>query len=130
MFIRFVCWLLKRKRLAKDDYALLTNALVEKLGALPTHAIITVVEGKTFIRGKELSGDLSLAIQEQASLALRNTALREVHEQVLYNAVSTGLLTSQNFDQTLFAKAAIWYGQEERKILHALANESATELLG
>jgi hypothetical protein len=130
MFVKFVCWLLRRKTLSTHDSIQLTNTVLERIGSFPTHAIITVDGGKILIRGTPLEREKAIVIRESARQALNNIALREVHEQVLYNAIAQSLHSAQNFEQTMFGKAAVWYGQQEIEILKQLASEGTTELLG
>lgn len=129
MLVRFICWLLKGKHLKENERRLLTEQILSSIDALPLHAIITVDEGKIFIRGVPLDGERALAIRDAASQAVHNKALSFVHEQVLYQAVSIGVHQAHTTEQIQFAKAAIWYGQEERRLLQALSNEDPRELL-
>lgn len=130
MLVRFVCWLLKNRKISTEERQRLTTEILSKIDALPTHAIITVVEGKTFIRGIELDGERATMLRENAVSALHNKALEAVHEEVLYRAVALGVHQGHTTEQIQFSKAAIWYGQEEVKILKALASGESTELLG
>lgn len=129
MLISFICFLLKRKKLTTEERQRLTNQILSSIDALPLHAIITVDEGKTFIRGVPLDGEKAIAIRDSASQAIHNQALAFVHEQVLYQAVSLGVHQAHTPEQVQFAKAAIWYAQEEKKLLTALSNEDPRELL-
>jgi len=130
MFIRFVCWLLRHKRLSSVDRTRLTNTILDSIQALPTHAIITVNENKIFIRGTELDGERALVIREGAQSALNNVALRTIQEQVLYQAVSLGVHQALTSEQMNFAKAAIWFGEEENKLLRLLAGPTNSSFNG
>jgi hypothetical protein len=130
MLIRFVCWLLRHKRLSSLDRTTLTNTILDSVKALPIHAIITVNENKIFIRGTELEGERALVIREGAQSALNNVALRTIHEQVLYQAVSLGVHQALTPEQMSFAKAAIWFGEEELKLLQLLAGPTNSSFNG
>lgn len=104
------------------------NALLSTVGALPLHAIITAEDEKILIKGVPLEGEFAVKVRESASALLHNAAFQAVREQVLYMAVSQGIHQSLNFDQTYFAKAAIWFGEQEIKLLQALAKEGNQEL--
>lgn len=130
MFIRFVCWLLRQKRLSSLDRATLTNVVLDSIQALPTHAIITVDENKIFIRGSALDGERALVMREGAQSALNNVALRTIQEQVLYQAISLGVHQALTPEQMHFAKAAIWYGEEEKKLLQLLAGPTNSSFNG
>lgn len=121
MLVKLVCWLLKGKQITTKEREILTSQLLRSLNALPTHAIITRDEGKLFINGIEQDGIRASHLRESADQALHNIALQAVHEQVLYQAVSIGVHQAQTTEQMQFAKAAIWYGQEETKLLKTLA---------
>lgn len=121
--------MLRRKTLSPVDSIQLTNTVLAKIGSFPTHAIITVEDGKILIRGVPLERERAIVIRDSARQALGNMALREVHEQVLYNAIATSLHSAQNFEQTMFGKAAVWYGQQEIELLKQLAQDHTSELL-
>ncbi len=121
MLVRLVCWLLSRKTLTSHERTMLTNKVLDTIHAVPTHAIIVADENKLFIGGTELDGERALVMREGAQSALKNPALRAVHEQVLYQAVSLGVHQALTPEQMNFAKAAIWYGEEEVKLLRLLA---------
>ncbi len=129
MLVSFICWLLKRKTLKTSERQRLTNEILSAIDALPLHAIITVDGNKFSIRGVPLDGDKAIAIRDSASQAIHNQALAFVHEQVLYQAVSLGIHQAHTPEQIQFAKAAIWYAQEEKKLLVALSQEDPRELL-
>ena len=129
MFINFVCWLLKRKKLTTLQRQQLINQVLASVDALPLHSIITVNGADVSIRGVPLNAEQSVALRDSADQALHNRALQIVHEQVLYQAVSLGVHQAQNTEQIQFAKAAIWYGQEEQRILKALSSNDPRELL-
>lgn len=128
MIVSLACWLLKRKSLNSRDRARLTNQVLSTVGALPIHASITVDGGQLSINGVPLDGEVAVKIRENASAALHNKALEAVFEQTLYLAVSHGIHLSQNFDQTLFAKAAIWTVEQHLKLLKTLAQEGDQQL--
>jgi len=130
MFIRFICWLLARKTLSSQDRVLLTNKILDTIHALPTHAIITEDKGKLFIGGTALDGERSLVMREGAQAALVNPALKVIHEQVLYQAVTLGVHQALTPDQMNFAKAAIWWGEEELKLLKLLAGPTNSSSYG
>lgn len=119
--IRLLCWLLSRKSLKREDRVRLLNEALSTAGALPLHASITADGGVFLIKGVPVEGEYAVKIRENASAALHNLANKAVDEQVLYQAISLGIHEAQNFDQTLFSKAAIWVVQERQKLLERLA---------
>lgn len=129
MLTTFICWILSRKKLNASDKQKLTNEILKAIDALPLHAIITVDEGKIFIRGVPLDGERAMVLRESADKAIHNPALQLVHEQALYLAVSLGIHQAQTTEQIQFAKAAIWYSQQEIALLKKLSTGDANELL-
>lgn len=129
MLVRLVCWLLRHKKLSRKGRVDLTNQVLSTVGALPLHATITADGGQISIKGVPLDGERAAKVRENASSVLHNVAWQAVHEQALYLAVSHGIHTAQDFDQVLFAKAAIWLSQQERQLLESLANQSTPELV-
>jgi hypothetical protein len=123
MLAHLICWLLGTRLLTGKTREHVVNHLLTKIGAFPTHAIITVDEGKLFIRGVPVEGERAYVLRHGAQIALDNIALRAVHEEVLYKAISQGIHLSQNFEHVQFAKAAVWYGQQERELLKLLASQ-------
>ncbi len=122
MFAKLVIWFLKHRNLSKEDRMLFTGYLVAKLGGLPIHGILTIDgEGKLLVRGAQLAPEQLMSLRESADALLNNQAWKLIHEQVLYQAVSTGTFEGQNLEQVLFSRAGVWFGQEERKWFEMLA---------
>lgn len=119
---KFAIWLLKRSDITLSDRHLLTNSVLDKLAALPLRDIIVINESSLIVNGKVLSREEVMQLRESAKAALGSRALGLIRDQVLYKAYTFGVNTSINFDQVYFAKAAVWWGQEEDKILNALAS--------
>lgn len=128
--VRFVCWLLKHASLSPLKRMMLLNAVLSTVGSLPIHSIITVDDtGKLCIHGKPLEYEYAVMLRESAANVLKSPAYGLVREQVLYQAVSKGVHEALNHDQILFAKAAIWYGQQELDLLKVLAQEAGNSPL-
>lgn len=130
MLVRFICWLLKGKRLSPQERMDLTELVLTKIDYLPSRAIITVRNEVIFINEVPLDNEKAYVVREAANSALKNAALKAVHDQVLYLAVSLGVHQAQTTEQIQFAKAAIWYGQQERELLNTLATLGTSELHG
>ncbi len=128
MIASLVLFVLRKCKLSQKERTLLLNELVSTTGALPLHATITEDGGVISIRGVPLSGEYATKVRENASAALHNLALQAVDEQTLYLAVSNGIHLAQNFDNVLFAKAAVWVVEQRKRLLEALAKETLREL--
>ncbi len=127
MFERFIIWiatiLLKNKRISLEGRHLLTNAVLDKLAALPLHDIISVdANGALVINGKIIDREEIMLLRESAVSSLSNRSQRIIEDQVLFEAFTLGVNTSTNFEQLYFAKAAIWWGQRKEKYLNLLAS--------
>lgn len=119
--VKVVCWLLKRD-LSVQDRIVLTNTLLEQLGALPFSAIIKVSDsGHITVRDKPLDAELYGSLKESAKAALENPAIQLMWEANAFEAVEFGVHQGLNEYHLLFAKTALWNGQQERKFLKELA---------
>lgn len=63
----------------------------------------------------------TLTLRDSAKGALKNKSLQLIHDQVAFAAVSHGVHKLERTEQSFFGRAALWYGQQEREILLALA---------
>lgn len=97
---------------------LLINAILDRLSAIPLRDIITLSEnGSLVINGKELDME-ELKIIYQSAIALRNNRVFNlIQDQVLHNALTFGLNSSVTLEMLYTSKAAVWWGQEENKLL-------------
>lgn len=122
--VRFVAWLLSRSRVSVRDRIVLTNAILDKLAVVQSGDILTVESsGRLAINGQQLEYEYARMLSESARAMLTSTARNVVRKQVEYVAVTHGIHKAETPEQMLFAKAAIWYGQEEDKIYRLLAGE-------
>lgn len=116
--------LLTRASLTVPQRNLLTAVVLDKLGALPFKDILTVTgSGQILIQGRSLDIEKVRQLQEAAKSALRNQALLLIREQVAYTAVTHGVHKAEDEKQILFARAALWWGQQELHMLKLLAQE-------
>lgn len=123
MLVRLVAWFLREKRLSNRDRLLLTGTVLNSLGGIPLHGIITL-DGETnrlLIRGVPLSSDQLISLSESANALLKNQAWKLIHEHVLYQAVSVGALEGTDVEQVLFSRAGVWFGQKEKEWTELLA---------
>ena len=113
---------LRRADLSIESRNLLTTAVLKELGALPLHDMITTnQEGNLLVNGRPLDLESARILRESARAALENQAFKFVREQVLFNSVVLGVHKAETDKQMYFARASIWWGQEEDKILRILA---------
>lgn len=115
---------LRRADLSIEDRNLLTTLILDGIGALPLRDMIYVnEEGKLLVNGKALSVEGARALRESARGATKNQALKFVNEQVKFNAITFGVHKLETERQSFFCRAALWFGQEQQKLLAILAQE-------
>lgn len=108
---------------------ILTAALLDKLGALPIHAKISVDEsGSVLVDGKKLTLDRAQQLNQSAVTALSSVARKFVRETVTFLAVKQGVHENMSPEQGLFAKAALWFMQEEDNLYRILAQAEGQQI--
>lgn len=118
---KLAVWAVKNKRLSGEDKARVTNALYDNLQAIPLRNIITFNgEGTVLINGRKMTMEQSMAFVESARALKDSYARKMIHEQVLYEAVKMGIHQGLTPEMIQFSKAAIWYAQEENKLLNKI----------
>ncbi len=101
---------------------ILTAAVLNKLGALPIHAKISVDEdGSILVDGRRVTLERAQQLNQGAKAALDSVARKFVRETVAFLAVKQGVHENTSPEQGLFAKAALWFMQEEDKLYLLLA---------
>lgn len=121
---------LKSADLTLEDRALLTTLILDKVGALPLRDLVVLNDGGSLIiNGKPIDAETAKNLQTSAKAALRNQALRLIRDQVIFTAITIGVHKLEKVDQSFFARAAIWFGQQEQEYLELLAQEKAEQAL-
>lgn len=120
---RIILGHLENSNLPVEDRTELLNAIMDKLQALPIHGIIGVNgDGQITIRGKEVEYDVAVKLSESAKSLQDNYVRKFIRDQVLYEAITLGTFQGSTPEQIMFAKSAIWFGQQEEKFINILAN--------
>lgn len=128
MIVKFTIWLLNRSNVSKDDRLLLTNAILDKLYAIPTRDIINLnEEGRLLVNNVPLDHEKTIQLRDSARAMLHSNARKMVKAQVAFNAVKMGVHKAKNTDEIFFAKAALWWGQQEDELYSLLAGEDVLE---
>lgn len=126
--VTLTIWLLKGSLLSNEQRQLLTGNLLQKLGALPLHARITLDEtGTVIVDGKRLNFDRAKKLQDSSQAVLRNYARGFVRSTLRSMAIHIGVHDNTSPDQGLFAKAVLWVMQEEDKLFELLALHGSTD---
>lgn len=112
----------KDKLLTNEERQILTAMLLDRLGALPLHAKIKVDgTGKVSVNGRSLDIETADRLR-QAAVAMQNNAARNlVRETVTFLAIIDGVHKNVSPEMGLFAKAALWFLQEENELYATLA---------
>lgn len=118
--IKFVVWLLKGN-LSLQHRSVLLKSILGNLQVLPLHEIIQASEsGSLIIKGKELDYEELGMLKESAKALRDNRVYGLIQDQVLFEAM-TQSLASTNFEQSYFFKAAVWWGRRENELTKMIA---------
>lgn len=119
---KLAIWLLKNGRLDNESRQLLTATMLDQLGALPIRARIRVDESEQiFVDEKQVTYEVAHLLHETSKSMLNNFARRFVRETVVFMAVKKGVHENVSPEQGLFAKAALWFFQEEDELYRKFA---------
>lgn len=111
----------KRFDLTLEERNLCTDAVLDRLEALPLADIIKNSEEGILINGKPANIDVLRALRESAIAALDNKALNFMGEQVVWLAVQNAVHKGDTPEKIHFYRAAIWYSEQLKSHLQALA---------
>lgn len=123
--VKLTGWLLKRDLSLEDRNALIIHIL-DSLAALPLRDIIKFdTDGSLTVNDRPLTFEQARSLRESARAALNNQALKLVHDAVLFKAIALGVHTVEKTEQMVFGRAAIWWGQQQDRIIRLLAQEDS-----
>lgn len=127
MFQRIIAnltvWLLKHKTLTGEAKMKVTNAMLNNIGALPIADVIEYKDGVMTVGGKNLDFEQANNLVSSAKALDDNLFRKVIQEQVKHEAIKMGIYNGLSPETILFAKAALWYLQEENKIIANILNE-------
>ncbi len=119
--VRKTVELLKTADLSPEDRQLLTATLLDRLGALPIRARITIDDAGKIIDGKSVSVEKAERLRKSARTLLKNFARNFVQDTVAFLAIKQGVHQNMSPEQGLFAKAILWQHREEQELYSLLA---------
>lgn len=122
---------LEGTELTLEERNLCTGVILDSLGALPLRDILYLdVESQTLIvQGKPVTDmDMALDLRNSAKAALSNRALSAIREQVAYEAQVMAVSKAQNTHDLIFARAALWWGDQVQQKLEILAAEKQLDV--
>ncbi len=121
--VKIVICLLKKQLSLKNKTILITSVL-DRLQTLPLRDIIVVSDvGSLVINGKELDIEEMKIIRESARALQDNRVFGLIQDQVLHQALAFGLNSAVNLEMLYTSKSAVWWGQEENRLLKLLAGD-------
>lgn len=125
---KLAVFLLKHNRIDNESKQLLTATMLDRLGALPLRATITTDgTGQIFVKGKQMTLEVARKMHETSKAMLNNFARRFVREQVTFMAIHMGVHENISPEQGLYAKAALWFLQEEDELYRKFAQAEPDE---
>lgn len=121
--------LLREDAITIEERQLLTVTLLDKLGALPIRARISVDStGRILVDNKALTAATAVRLRRSARSLLNNFARTFVQDTVTFLAIKQGVHQNISPEQGLFAKAILWQHHEEQELYRLLAgNEAVSE---
>jgi hypothetical protein len=119
-FLKYI----KSLKLTETEENILNRGILDTLGGLPIYDIITINEaGQLLIDNRPVDMEKAAQLRYSAKAALENHALKTVYAQVTYQAFLLGAHKVESERQLNFARAAIWWGQQEERLLKLLAQD-------
>lgn len=126
--IKLVKCLLKSKFSLKNKL-ILTNIILENLDALPLYDIIKVnEEGTLLINNRPVDFETASKLRDSAKGLMNNYARKVIREQVKFAAITHGIHHAELPEQMLFAKSALWWGDQEEEVIKILSGERNSSL--
>lgn len=122
--LKLVNYLLN-KDISIEQRNFLTNVILDNLDALPIRGIIEANDaGEILINGSSLDVEKVKQVREAARIADDSPVLKLIREQVTYTAIVNGINKATTPENMNFYKAAVWFGQEEDRIIKLLAQRT------
>lgn|SRR3990167_175979 len=115
--------LLRNSNLTLENRVLLTTALLDELKAIPATDIIKFTEQGIVVNDRLLDLEGARLLRESAKATMDSQARKFVQEQVNLRAVTLGVHNGDTPEKLMFARAAIWQGQQQEELLKILASE-------
>jgi len=113
---------LKRKKVDPENKALILNALLEHISALPIKDIVTYdVNGTVQLNGEALEPSQLIRLKDGAEALRNNPTYKVIKDQIAYEAIKFGVHSSTTLDMVLFGKAALWIQQQEKSLIAKLS---------
>lgn len=123
LFVKWALRVIQRADLTIEERTLCTGAILEKLEALPLHAIVETSDEGILINGKVVDIEVLRVLRESAIKALDNRAFNFIAEQVVWIAIQRGIHNGDTPEKLYFYRAAIWFSEQMKAHLQILAQQ-------
>ncbi len=124
MLIKIIIWLLRSKRLSKQERIDLSTEVMRGLNIVPMHDIIsTDAKYQFLVNGNPIDMETAIRLKESASQVLNSFARSLIHQQIQRLAFVNGFHKASDIDQILFYKAALWFSEQEDILLKSIAQD-------
>ena len=115
-------WILNSPSL--EERAVVLSTALQYIDTFPANDIIRIEADQTIrLNGQPIDYDLATTLRESAKQVRDSFARKVVREQVAFKAIAIGVHNANTPEQVLFAKSALWWGQQEDEMYRLLANE-------
>ena len=119
--------LLRNRKFSGVSKVKITNELLKSIDSLPLRGTIFIDDsGHGYINGKKLDAESTIQLRSSAALLKESFAFKVVHEQARFLAIQIGVHQANTPEQVIFAKAALWFADEEKKLLDTLSGTLST----
>lgn len=121
---KLVVWLLRHKQLLGESRSRVMDALLTNFNAVKIRDVIDRNEvGNLVINGRELSNEETNYFI-QSCIAYRDSNARKVlRDQAVYEATKMGIHNGLTPETIQFAKAVLWWYQEQERLLNYILGE-------
>lgn len=126
---KLAVWLLRHKTLSSQEKAVLLSTVLDSISSLPFHDMISSNEsGRLIVNGKPVTVEMARNLRHSAKAGLDNVAIRFIREQIAFMAINIGVHNGDSPDKIMFARTALWNGQQEKLLLEKLAGQQEDDM--
>lgn len=111
---------LKKANLPIEDKIALTNAVLDKLHALPLRKSFVIDGNKIVLNGKILDQQETISFKEGVEVLRDNQAHKLFNEQLRYLAMNHVFSAISPVETLNFSTAALWVLEQEAKLYESL----------
>lgn len=118
---KLVIWALGLKRITGDNRVEILNAILKNFNAVQVRNVISYdSQGMLLLRGKKVSLEEAEYLITSALALKDNPARKVIRDEIAFEAIKIGVHNGMNPEMIQFSKAALWWGEQEEKIINLL----------